>query len=57
MYAIQPKKRDTLSFTVRVDMWKLATGHGHLPRGGVHKDRRRPARGNARSAFRRTLAD
>jgi hypothetical protein len=55
MHQTHAPRRDNLTLVVRVEPWKLATGHRRLPRGGSHRDRRRPPRGSARVALRKSL--
>ena len=54
MHVVQAKRTEK-KLVIEIVPWKVARGHFKLPRGGVHKDLRRPARGNARVALKRGL--
>ena len=54
MHTVEPKKREGLSFQIRVEIWNLPRGHRVLPRNRVQRDARKQARVNARVHLRRS---
>ncbi len=55
MHVVQPRQEKKLVVTVRP--WEVGRGHMNLPRGGTHKDRRRPSRVNGKARLRRAIAE